>query len=269
MAEQAVPSIQETMRAARNQFDVLRSVLYREAMMRFGRKTLGIIEDVGGIVLMICLFVFLRTLAGLHSHRGMDIVPFIATGVLNFYTFRATAQKVTGFYASTNGYAGFTSVTPLDVVLARAFLNIVIHMVIMLGALVVMRYFNWSPEPRNVLMIFVIMFVSGVFGMALGILMGAIIFFARPMILFQHIFMRVMMFTSGVFFVIPEIPYRVRHIAIYNPILHLSDLMRSIYFSTYETRASLTYVGVFLLLMIFAALTVERAMRPWTQQRAT
>lgn len=267
MSEPMIPSAAETRRAARHQFDILRAVLYRETMLRFARRTLGIVEDVGGIILIIFMFVLLRTLSGLHSHRGMEMIPFITTGVLNFWTFRVCMMRTMDFHSCTNGYAGFPKVTPLDVTMARSLLNMLIYMGIMLLAILVMRYFDWSQAPRNPVMIFVIMFFSGIFGMCVGILLGALFYFARPLSLIRRVWVRVLMFTSGTFFVIPEIPYRVRHIAIYNPVLHLNDLMRSMYFSTYETQASLVYVATWFFLLLLGALSVERAMRPLTQVR--
>lgn len=267
MAQRPIPSLGEGFQAFVNQMAVLRAVVYREATARFSRKTFGIVEDIGGIVLLVVVFVVIRMASGLHSHRGMELIPFITTGVLNFWTFRQSMQRTQSFHAAMGGYIGFPMVTPLDVAFSRTVLNTVIIMAIMVAAIGIMRYLGWSQEVRNSLMVFAIMLCSGFLGFGCGILFGALMFFAPPFRLFNQIFMRLLMWTSGAFFVIPEIPYRVRLVAIYNPLLHLNDLMRSVYFSTYETQADIGYVVAWMLCVTLLALCVERAMRPWSMPR--
>jgi ABC-type polysaccharide/polyol phosphate export permease len=71
------------------------------------------------------------------------------------------------------------------------------------------------------------------------------------------------MYTSGIFFVWPEVPYSMRPIAIYNPFFHLEELMHAAYFEVYHSPiASWNYVITIQVLTLALGLVVERRCRP-------
>lgn len=252
----------DILNAVGNQWRVLNAVIFREAKARIGLNFIGVWGEFGRLSVAIAIFSIVRYFTSKGIHRGMEIVPFIATGVLMFWTFRRTLLIVSNTSLSYDRYSFFPQVTMLDVALGRAIVNIILYIIlsfIVFGVFIVAGISQPIYRPAYVAMLLI---VSGMYGLFAGLIFNALCARVRVVRPILQVALRVLMMTSGVFFVIPEIPYLVHDIALWNPLLHLNDLMRHEYFGKYKAEmADFGYAMRWLFGLIFFALVSERAMR--------
>jgi capsular polysaccharide transport system permease protein len=246
------------------QRSALLAVIYREATTRFIASPFGLVGEIARIVLTVAIFTFLRAFAGIPSHHGMDLLPFMVTGVMTLWVMRTALMQAASYPSVARQYALFPHVTPLDVALGRAIVNCIFLIIVSVTAFGLMILFGYSRPVDDLPYVVWIFLVAGFFGAALGLTTGAIaVFFPFFRILIGFLF-RLMMYTGGVFFVIPEVPLRFRPYALYNPLLHLNDMIREAYFASYHaTQASSSYVAVWIFFSVFVGLAAERALRPY------
>ncbi len=252
----------DALNAIDNQLRVLSAVTFREAKARLGLNFVGVWTEFGRLSIAIAIFSVVRYFTGSGIHRGMEIIPFIATGVLMFWMFRRTLLFVSMTSMSAERYAFFPQVTMLDIALGRGVVNIVLYVVlsfVTFGVFIVAGVSGPIYRPAYVAMLLI---VSGLYGLFGGIIFNAL--FARVKILrpVLQVGLRILMLTSGVFFVIPEIPYSLHGFALWNPLLHLNDIMRQEYFGKYSADyADFGYAMRWLIGLALFALIFERAAR--------
>ena len=117
--------------AARRQCQVFVAVLYREAVNRFARRSLGFIEEAGTILVHIAVFSSMRIMFGIERQNGMEVLPFICVGVFNFWLFRTGMAQMPQALGVAKSYMAFSPVTPLDVALARGVVNILLYIALL------------------------------------------------------------------------------------------------------------------------------------------
>lgn len=248
--------------AISNQMRVLNAVIFREAKARIGLNFIGIWTEFGRLSVAIAIFSIVRYFAGSGIHRGMEIVPFIASGVMTFWMFRRTLIIVSSTSQNVYRYDFFPQVTPLDIALSRGFVNIVMYIVLAFVAFSIFITAGVSHAIYRPAYVAMLLIISGLYGLFSGIIFNALctrVKLVRPVL---QVVLRLLMMTSGVFFVIPEIPYRLHGFALWNPLLHINDLMRQEYFGFYKAEAAdIGYVMIWLVGLLFFALVSERAMR--------
>lgn len=252
----------DALNAIDNQLRVLNAVIFREAKARLGLNFIGVWTEFGRLSIAIGIFSVVRYFTGSGIHRGMEIVPFIATGVLMFWIFRRTLLFVSMTSMAAERYAFFPQVTMLDIALGRGLVNIVLYIVLSFVAFGLFMIAGVSGPIYRPAYVAMLLMVSGFYGLFAGIIFNALFTRVRILRPILQVALRVMMLTSGVFFVIPEIPYRLHGFALWNPMLHLNDIMRQEYFGKYSADyADFGYAMQWLVGLALFALIFERAAR--------
>jgi capsular polysaccharide transport system permease protein len=249
------------------QIDVLVALMYMEAITRFARRSLGVIEEIGSIAVHVVVLSFMRVVfTGDFSgklHYGMAILPFTATGVFIYWLFKTGMANVSAAVFMLHRYSPFPQVTPLDVALARGIVNILIYTLIALGSFWVIIEVGYSLPIRNIVYVIEMLLYAGVFGMGCGLAIAGIFFyfpFVRVVIIVGAF--RLLSLISGTFFVIPDLPHKIRDYALYMPLLHMNDMMREAYFATYRAgQADRGYVFACVIGVVCVGLVVERSLR--------
>lgn len=252
----------DALNALQNQFRVLNAVIFREAKARLGLNFIGLWTEFGRLSIAIGIFSLVRYISGGGIHRGMEIIPFIATGVLMFWMFRRTLLFVASTSLTADRYAFFPQVTVLDMGLGRGVVNIVLYLILSFAAFGVFIIAGVSPPIYRPAYVAMLLIVSGLYGLFAGIIFNALFTRIRILRPILQVALRILLLTSGVFYVIPEIPYFFHDYALWNPLLHLNDLMRQEYFGKYQSEMSdFGYTMRWLIGLVLFALVSERAAR--------
>jgi len=230
----------------RRPFATLRAqvaLMLREMSTSYGRSPGGylwaILEPVAGIALMTLVFSALFRTPPL----GINFPTFYATGMLPFTLFNTVHNKVSQSLLYSRQLLAYPTVTYLDAILARFVLNtmteVMVAYIVLTGCLTLF-------ETRTTLDLPVI--VEGfalVAVLALGVGTLNCYLFTRFNVMQQvwSILMRPMFIISGIFFLYETIPVQYQGILWWNPLIHITGMVRSGFYASYDANyASPTYV---------------------------
>ncbi len=231
------------------------ALVLREMGTTYGRSPGGyiwaILEPVGAIVILSLAFSLLVRSPSL----GNSFILFYATGYLPFLAYGSTASKTSHALNFSRSLLAYPSVTWLDAFLARFTLsmltNTAVFCILTTGIL--------SAVNSRVILDFVPivtgMFLAGLIGLGVG-LMNCLLngtFGAWKSI--WAIVTRPLFIASGVLFILEDMPPLVQDILWWNPLIHVTGLIRTGFYPTYHASyISLPYTFGVALVLICAGL---------------
>lgn len=252
-----------TVAALATQGRVVHALMLRETRSRFGRQKLGylwaLFEPIAFVAIFAALFAFGRQ----HAPSGMPVVPFMITGIAPFILFRNTMSQTLNAIESNRALLTFPQVKLLDLVLARALLEMatltVVFFLLLLGA----HGLGFTIRIEDPLRVFFALGCLALTGFGLGAAFAALVPFARSLPQVVGIFAgRPLFFLSGLFFTAEMLPTAARDLLLLNPLLHMIEWLRSGFFVEFESiYMSRTYALGFALLAAGFGLVMLRGLR--------
>ena len=242
---------------------VVHALILREIKTRFGREQIGYIWAVIEPMLYVSIFFVLYKLTGRSNASGMPITLFLLTGAMPFVIFRNTLQRSMVAIQSNRPLLTFPQVTPLHLVIARALLEMATTTVAFI-LLVIAIASATGPvrieDPLGVLLPFLLM---GLFGFGAGAAFGALLpLFPSIGQIVPTVLLRPLFFMSGLFFTAEMLPEHLRNIAIVNPLLQMTGMIRSAFFYEYDSAyTDISYVLLFTLVVLCVGMMMQRALR--------
>jgi capsular polysaccharide transport system permease protein len=244
------------------QMEVVYALALRETRTRFGLNRLGYLWAVVEPTLFILTFFLAFWLAGRDAPAGMTQFSFTATGVIPYLIFANTTNQVAESINGNKALLFYPQVTPIDVVLARAFLEFVTYtgvLILLLGIEALVLRELTVDEP--LLLIMGLIFAS-FSGWALGMIFLGLGQLSPAVDRARSAFMRPFFWVSGIFFTASGLPPVAREIFLYNPVLHAVELTRAGFYVRYdETYADPGYVAIVVLPMLLLGLVLLRSVR--------
>jgi capsular polysaccharide transport system permease protein len=219
------------------QVRVVKALILRETKTRFGDHKLGYLWAVLEPLLFVAIFVGLYGLMGRTSVSGMPRAQFMLTGFIPFFFFRNTMQQTISAIDSNRGLLTFPQVTLFDVILARALLEIATLSVVFFLLILGFEAAGLRIEVQDPLKV---MAVLGLLGMT-GLGFGAAFAMLKPLFpsvqqMVGAVMGRPLFLSSGLFFTAEMLPDRARELLLYNPILHMIEMLRSAFFVQFDSR---------------------------------
>ena len=244
-------------------FATMRTVLaliLREMSTRYGRTPGGyawaILEPLGAILMLSLGFsLFMRAPA-----LGTSFILFYATGYMPFDLYRTLSSTVGRAINFSRPLLKYPAVTWLDAVLARFLLNsltsTLVTILLLAGILAVIDGRTVLDLPPVVEAMALAMLLGLGVGMLNCVLMG--LFPLWDMI--WSIATRPLFLASGIFFLYDTMPPLAQDILWYNPLVHITGLMRTGFYPTYTASyVSHVYVlGVSLALLALGIILMGR-----------
>jgi capsular polysaccharide transport system permease protein len=262
-AETSRPVLQSRPRRSFASARVIIALMLREMATTYGRSPLGylwaVMEPVAGIAVLTAVFtVFIRT-----PPLGTNFAIFYATGMIPFMLYSDISGKMLAALAFSRQLLVYPSVTYVDALLGRFFLNILTQILV--------AYIVFS----GILMIFDTRTVINLPAIGLSLAMAAAFafgvgtvncFLAGVMPSYPRIWAitnRPLFLISCVFFLWDTIPLPYRDWLWYNPLVHIVAEMRRGFYPYYEANyVSVTYVfGVSLFLWVLGLIFLGRFSR--------
>jgi capsular polysaccharide transport system permease protein len=230
--------------AGRNRrFASLRTIaalVLREMSTRYGRTPGGylwaILEPLAAILFLSLGF----SLVIRDPSLGTSFLLFYATGYLPFDLYNTIANTTARAVNFSKPLLKFPAVTWLDAVAARFLLNsltgALVAILLLTGALAVIGSRAQLDLPPAVLAMSLTMLLGLGVGTVNCVLMGLYPLWEMA----WSIFTRPLFLASGVFFIYEDMPPLAQDILWYNPVLHITGLMRTGFYPTYTAA----YVSV-------------------------
>ncbi|TDK50889.1 ABC transporter permease [Antarcticimicrobium luteum] len=259
----AQPSAPPPAQAGPRRFATLRTVfalILREMSTSYGRTPGGyawaILEPLGAIlVLSVGFSLVIRT-----PPLGTSFILFYATGYMPFDLYQTLANTIGKAINFSKPLLKYPAVTWLDAVLARFLLNsltgILVTILLIAGILAVIdsrTVLNLPPAVEA-------MGLAMLLGLGVGMMNCAIMGLFPLWETIWSIITRPLFIASGVFFLYDTMPPLAQEILWYNPLLHITGLMRTGFYATYTASyVSHVYVlGVSLALLAMGLILMGR-----------
>jgi len=224
-------------------FRSISALMLREMSSTYGRSAGGYIwaflEPIGAIALLSAVF----ALAFRSPPLGTSFPLFYATGFLPFTFYNSTSSKMASAILFSRQFLTYPAVTFIDALCARFFLNFItqtiIFYIIVLG---VIHIYDLRLIIDYELAALVFLSTSA---LAIGIGTVNCYLFTRFPIWnsFWTILTRPLFILSCVLFLFEDVPVELRDYLWWNPLVHITGLMRKAFYATYDAQfASLLYV---------------------------
>jgi len=240
------------------------ALILREMNTRFGRTPGGyvwvIVQPAGVIILLAIAFSVLKA----NPSLGNSYLLFKATGFMFLTQFRQLSQVVGDSLGYSRPLLDYPGVSWIDAVIGRFLLN---GLVLLLTSWIILHGIIAYEGMALVLNWPVILLATGL-SMLLGLGVGCLncFLFLRFPIWTQawSILTAPLFLVSGVILLFEELPRNIQAILWFNPVYHITGLVRAGFYSTYNpTYISVTYVlACALVPMVLGLLLLRRFHRP-------
>ena len=242
---------------------VIHALILREANVKFARHRLGYLWAFVEPVAYVAAFTLILSLGGRSLPSGMPAVPFFITGVIPFFLFREVAGATLSGVTANKALLVYPQVSAFDVMIARALLDIATTIVVFAMLLAAVTALGIDVRIERPIEAFGWLIAMGLAGFGFGAACGALEpLFPAVQRIVPAVILRPLFWISGVFFTSDMLPVTLRDMALLNPLLHMTDLMRSAFFHEYDSQyASPSHALVALLVVVFIACLLHRALR--------
>jgi capsular polysaccharide transport system permease protein len=217
------------------QIRVIKALLLREIITRWGRKNISFLWLVVEPILFISIFVYLWTLRGNSLNNIFNIylispVAFILVGYSAMMLWRNSANLISNAIKSNQSLFYHKNIKPIDIYIARYILEMAGVTLAFNALLIVCLTFEIIPYPDDISLIVLawglLMWFSLGFGLTFGILMSQYDFLSvlwRGISIFFFV-------ISGALFFVNWLPIELQKYALLIPMVHGSEMLRHGYF---------------------------------------
>lgn len=207
---------------------VLWALSLRELHGMHGETRLGYLWQIIKVGLGIAIFWGLRSIIGVHIPMGLPMPVYLLTGFIPWYIFSDLFKHCMEAGRTNRSLLNFPQITPLDIQLGSTVLTIFTHALILLLYLVIFLCFEIPWELHNPAGLLASFFALSAFGFGLGLVLAVLNSFFPITEKLVPIIMRVLFFTSGVWWPISRFARTgLMEVLHYNPILNYIELLRS------------------------------------------
>lgn len=236
------------------------ALILREMATRYGRSPGGyiwaVLEPVGAIAILSVAFSLLLRAPSL----GTNFAMFYATGYLPFALYLVLATTISQAIRFSRPLLAYPSVTYMDAILARLVLNLLTQVTVFY---VIITGLHLVFDLRTILdfpTIALSLLMAATMGFGVGV-MNCFMMSILPV--WENIWLivnRPLFILSAVLFIYEDLPAFAANWLWYNPLVHMTGVMRTGFYPTYEaTYVSLPYYfGIALVLTALGLVLLGR-----------
>jgi capsular polysaccharide transport system permease protein len=235
------------------------ALVLREMSTRYGRTPGGYVWAVLEPLGMILILGFVWSLLARTPSLGTSYFLFKGTGLLVLQMFTVLGNQIGRAMTFSRPLLFFPRVTWMDAILARFLLNALVvglTTTLILSGIMILEDVRTILDWRKILLA---MSLAALLGLGVGCLNCYL--FQRIPVWEQiwAILTRPLFIISGVIFLYEEVPPMAQAILWYNPVLHLTGIMRDGFYPTYRPDyVSLVYVGLWITVPMLVGLLLLR-----------
>lgn len=242
--------------------NVMSAVVLRDMRSRFFNHGLGFLLvslwPLAHMIILLGIF----TVMGRKAPYGESLNVFFATGLIPTLAFMYVSRFMSLSLTINRPMLSFPVVKVVDIMLARAFLEVVAASLTLFFMFMILLALGDNPLPANVFeavyaYLSVILLAVGV-----GSLAGVFVMFMPFFATIYALMMIVVYISSGTVFVSAALPAKIAYILSWNPVFHAVEWMRFAYFPGYSDKwLDRSYIISFGALALCLGLFLERTLR--------
>lgn len=241
------------------QKSVVFSIFIRELRTRFGRFRLGYLWAVLEPISLIVILSSVRLVFGDNQIAGLPFPVFFASGITAYLLFNHITTSSLYAVESNEGLFNYQRVKPFDVFFARALLELLIAASTAVVILPTLYLLGYRFEYNDTLLLLATVACLFAFSFGVGLVVGIVGPLWRESQKIIPVLIRPFFFISGIFFAAGDVPPHLRDLAMVNPLLHATELLRNALFREYtSSEGSLFALFCWALASLFVGLLVYR-----------
>ncbi|WP_299658259.1 ABC transporter permease [uncultured Tateyamaria sp.] len=221
---------------SRRSFGSLRTItalILREMSTRYGRSPGGyvwaVVEPLGAILLLSFGFSLLVRAPSL----GNNFILFYASGYLTFNMYQQISLTVSRGIQFSRPLLFYPAVTWIDAVLARLILNALTSIMVSIIILFIIFSLLQTRTTIDIGPVLLSLGLAVLFGFGVGVMNCALSGLYPTWDLIWSIVTRPLFLASAIFYILEDLPRTVQAVLWYNPLIHISGIMRSGIYPTY------------------------------------
>jgi capsular polysaccharide transport system permease protein len=248
---------------------VIHALILRETRTRFDRNKLGylwaLFEPITYILVLIAMF---STVGHGSPVGGDDTLPlFFLSGLIPWLLFSHTASKCMEGITSNRTLLAYPQVTPFDVIISRALLELATIIVVFTVVFLAAAFFGYSDSIDSFKDMVLALISIWLLAIGVGSINSSIKLYFPSYSQTYSAIQRPFFFASGIFFTAESLPHTLRDLVLLNPILHSIEWFRSAIFTTYDSQyVDKTYLLTTALVCLTIGLSAERVTRKYARQ---
>lgn len=251
--------MEQALSALRVQVRVVRALLLREILTRYGRHNIGFLWLFVEPMIFTLGVAALWSFARFHEHSTIPVVAFAVTGYSSVLLWRNMPTRCIGAVDPNLALMSHRQVKVIDIFLSRLILEAMGATISFIVLSLVFISIGWMRMPHDVLKIAQAWFMLAWFGMALAIFLGSLSIRSELVEKLWHPAAYLLFPLSGAAFMVDWLPPAVRKVVLLLPMVHGVECLREGYFGpAVSSHYDLAYMGVFSLALTAVALAQER-----------
>ena len=184
------------------------------------------------------------------------ILLFLLTGLIPYLFFSKTLKAASRAVSANEALLFYRQVKVIDTVLARILLEATISVTIVIVSSLIVFYFD-NVETTNPMRIFKM--ILQLFMLTLGgsLICCVVSFYYVDFNKFLPITLRLIYFTSGIFYSLNDLPDKLAYFLSFNPIIQIIEYIRSGFpYSKLNPVLSFEYVYIFTIIVLFTGVSL-------------
>ncbi|MDR6714694.1 capsular polysaccharide transport system permease protein [Pseudomonas hunanensis] len=245
------------------QKSVIFALVLREARARFGTRRMGALWTLIEPVCHLLVFSLLWTQIRDRTVADVEYPVFVLIGLAPFLLYRNIALRLMDSLRENRSLFGYKQIKPLDTYVARVMVETCISVTVYSILVFLFAWFGFDMSVHNPLQWVAVLVLGLLFAFGLGMTL-ALITHALPSIkTFVRLAFFPLFFISGVLIPASYLPQTIMPILLYNPFLHLTELIRIEVLPYYVAvdGISAAYVINWTVVLLFLSLGGYRARR--------
>ncbi|PMH45936.1 ABC transporter [Vibrio sp. 10N.286.49.B3] len=239
--------------------DVIFAIFVRQIRSKFNDK-LGVSWSVVSPLIFIMVLTLIRgSIDGGETHT-LPTFFFMVYGILLIRFFMETLSVISSSINSSKPLFAFRQVQPISAVIAIALFELLSRIVVVICIFIIAYFLRVEISISNLLGVMFCFFQIWILATSIGLLLSLIICYIPEVNKVRTLLLRPLIFISGAFFSLQDIPPELWKYFTWNPILHAIEYSRHFAYSTYSIDGlDIMYLNFVTLIFFFFSLCCYHA----------
>lgn len=184
---------------------------------------------------------------------GAEWIPWLIVGLLTFQMFREVGIRSLNVVTQNGKLFTYRQVKPIDPVLVIGFVEGTLNTFVLLLFITFSLLLPFDLIPKDPVGVLLAWFLMWMIGYGFGLIFSVLSVLIPEMRKIVPMLMMPLFLTSGVIFPVNFLPAEMLQWLLWNPLLHVSELSRLYFFSSYQPVAGVNwmYPGLWAQSMLF------------------
>ena len=254
-------------RALRVQARSVWAIALREVLVKHGRYKLGYAWELVRASFMVSCFWAIREIAGFKAPNGLPVPLFLLMGFVPWFMFQEIINRSLSVVRTNRSMLAYPQVTELDLYLAGGVVAWVTQVLILTLFMAILWLMGYSFACLNPIVFGLGLVSVAIFAVALGLILGSVKVYFPVLERIVPMLLRVMFFTSGVFYSPTRFAKHIGDIFMWNPLVNFIELLRSTFMGTkIPDSIKIGYIVALTIVFLCLGMLLERHVRKVTEQ---